>query len=1236
MPSASGVRTFGPRLVAGGPEIPATLIQAQERGEMVFFCGAGISIPTGLPDFAGLVNQVYSALHVAREPAEETAFARGKFDEVLGLLEDRLTPNAMRAEVARILSLAPDPESLRLHRALLEVSRNTSGVRLVTTNYDDNFRCADSIAGLRFDAGPHLPDVRHWDSVLHLHGRLKPPAAEADLSRLVLTKADFGNAYLYERWAARFVADLLESYTVVFVGYSLGDMVIEYLMTAVTDRPAARRPYALAGYSSREEADERASKWKQSGVQPILYDSRNGHQLLVETVEEWARLSGDPHGYRVQVATSGLVSAPDRDTHEADPDRVVWALTDSAAAWPAFNRIARHPVPGPGAAAWLQEFAVRGLLGGTVNPTPHERGPAGPVITDRAERQMLQTDSVADSVAYWIEIHAHDPDVFRWVIHHGRNLHFELRRRLWDRLTSKDRDLPEIPERLTRLWTLLLAEPPEDYEFLLRLARILANSSRQAPPAAEDILLRLLRPRLAVFPGPAPYRALPAGSTPKEIALLECGHTDVVLGCRDQHHRFNVVAELQPRRYPDFLRRNAAVLTSYLQSAFQLLKASDRADAPYARSLLIQKLGDGEPAVPKKGPTNHAVAREGTGRRRFAESSFGSWTVLLEWVAESYHALQERDKGRGDLLRRWAASAEPMLWILALQAIARDVSADFELVRTLILAKPGEVLWDETCAPHVLTILEQAGQRGSPEFQDDLVEAVQRKAPPDALEPESDGATLAKVGRRLAALHSGGVTLAPQASATLAAFERRRRAAAEGMSQTEAAVPRGHIRDIVAAVTTGTVDVDAFRTFAERRPAAAMIALRELGRGDNWPGELWQETLTVVATKVKASKQGARRNRRLAEAVLAIPDHLFAELSFSVADLVDSLAESGCGDDDGVFWSLWDRGWEGRSQESGLPTARDALTYSMNTTAGTYAGAALKRIRATTGQGANSIVAAQLSRLDTIVGDETGSAGLVMLVFWLDWLYWHAPDWTAKNILPRMRWDGTSASDRDSAETHALWQVLALRGQVSRELLEALGADLWTAVQRNRELRHGKGLVRFFVHVSMQQPELIDESVRRETARSAIQDNVRQVGVALADALDKSEHPRERVWRESVRPWLQSYWPREAALNTAESSAVLVEVIMQTGDEFPDAVDWGNGYLMPLDDQQVGRVWYGKNVWKAHPRAAVALLHRIVGRDRIDPFARAALSEMVKTIKELEPTITADSRFVDLEKRAAR
>ena len=331
--------------------------------------------------------------------SEQRKIKQKDFAEALGALERRVTNGAMRSEVVQLFSATPKQGSLRLHRALLQVSRSQSKMHLVTTNFDDNFARANGPAALCFDAGPSLPDLDNWDSVVHLHGRIRASVVGAAVPPLVLTDADFGKAYLNKGWAAEFVSELMERYRVVFVGYSMSDVVLRYLTTAVASQRDHNGIYSLVGTETRRNATivNRSGTSKASILSSIT--PGNEHELLVRTVEEWARLAADPHQYRVQLALSGLKRTPDKKTHEADPDRVVWALSDPVAIGPAFGRIRHAPVPGAHAAKWLDEFAVRGLLAGTVQPEPHERGPAGPVVTLQAKQQLLKTDRVANAVA---------------------------------------------------------------------------------------------------------------------------------------------------------------------------------------------------------------------------------------------------------------------------------------------------------------------------------------------------------------------------------------------------------------------------------------------------------------------------------------------------------------------------------------------------------------------------------------------------------------------------------------------------------------------------------------------------------------------------------------------------------------------------------------------------------------------------------------------------------------------
>jgi hypothetical protein len=85
------------RLLPNGPDIPNELVAAQEKGQTIFVCGAGVSLTVGLPSFRGLVECVYKQLgedwnlHVAeREGMEEGGELYRQYDRVLRCLERRL------------------------------------------------------------------------------------------------------------------------------------------------------------------------------------------------------------------------------------------------------------------------------------------------------------------------------------------------------------------------------------------------------------------------------------------------------------------------------------------------------------------------------------------------------------------------------------------------------------------------------------------------------------------------------------------------------------------------------------------------------------------------------------------------------------------------------------------------------------------------------------------------------------------------------------------------------------------------------------------------------------------------------------------------------------------------------------------------------------------------------------------------------------------------------------------
>jgi len=286
------------QFVRNGPDIPERLLQAHEDGRVVFFCGAGISYPADLPGFAGLVTRLFDSLGETPDAVQQAAIKAGQFDTAIGLLEAGIVNGREMVREALIRILTPDltaPAATATHEALLTLGKNRERrIRLITTNFDRLFEEVISGKGLTFARyeAPLLPVPKNrWDGLVYLHGLLPTAPTASKLDCLVLSSGDFGLAYLSERWASRFVSELFRNYTVCFVGYSINDPVLRYMMDALAaDRLLGESPPEMFVFGSHSKGNEgeRANEWRSKNVTPILYREYNRHAYLHKTLRAWA------------------------------------------------------------------------------------------------------------------------------------------------------------------------------------------------------------------------------------------------------------------------------------------------------------------------------------------------------------------------------------------------------------------------------------------------------------------------------------------------------------------------------------------------------------------------------------------------------------------------------------------------------------------------------------------------------------------------------------------------------------------------------------------------------------------------------------------------------------------------------------------------------------------------------------------------------------------------------------
>lgn len=219
---------------------------------------------------------------------------------------------------------------------MLQLARNREGMlRLVTTNFDRIFEKAAKKAKqpIQSFVAPLLPVPKNsrWNGVVYLHGLLPEKTDEGALQRLIVTSGDFGLAYLTERWAARFVSELFRNYVVCFVGYSIDDPVMRYMMDALAaDRmlgEATPQAYALSDCESGQE-ERKTNEWKAKGVTPILYDSTDSHAILRNTLNVWADTYRDGILGKERIVMEYGIAHPSASTQQDDfVGRMLWALS---------------------------------------------------------------------------------------------------------------------------------------------------------------------------------------------------------------------------------------------------------------------------------------------------------------------------------------------------------------------------------------------------------------------------------------------------------------------------------------------------------------------------------------------------------------------------------------------------------------------------------------------------------------------------------------------------------------------------------------------------------------------------------------------------------------------------------------------------------------------------------------------------------------------------------------------
>jgi hypothetical protein len=1172
------------RFVKDGPDVPDRLVQVHEEGQVVFFCGAGISYPAGLPGFDGLGTGIFESLGESPNSAEQVAIKGNRFDAAIDLLERRIRNRALVREKVRTILTPKDlstPEATATHRALLTLAKARDGqTRLVTTNFDRIFCTVEP--KFQSYAAPLLPIPKRsrWHGLVYLHGLLPEDDDSSALNNLVVSSGDFGLAYLTERWASRFVTELFRGYTVCFVGYSIGDPVLRYMLDALSaDRlmgETTQEVFAFGSFKGGSEA-EAAQDWNAKGVMPILYDETKSHALLHKTLQEWSEVYRDGLTGKRAIITREAAGLPSPIQGDGQISRVLWAITDPSGQ-PAKAFAELDPVP---PVEWLAIFTEPRYAQADLprfgitpapsksdlkafsllnHPAPYQLGPwlslAGLVNTSQGPTQV---DVVMFHIARWVVRHLDKPEVLRWALANGSALHPTLCHLISDRLKAGD-----LPRPLVTIWRLICAGFATNSQDHLIYFNWKDHFKQLGLTASLRAQLRdMLRPCVRFRePFRLGRRDNVEGSSvdraEREPRIKDYVDWDISLSAGEHPSYWLDEAKKLPgwpKAAVAFLSEFTTLLRDTMDLMAELEGALERSDISY---LHRPSIGD------------HSQ-----------NTDFHEWTILIELCRDAWLLAVNYDPrlARAEI-ERWKLIKYPLFRRLVFFAAANSPLVPESEGLPLLLEDEAWWLWSVETRRESFRLLVWLASKVDENQLADLCKVILAGPPRpmfrDNLEvAEWNDLVDDMVWLRLEKLRTSGAALTPEAErrrlAILAAhtewhlqpeerdeFSTWMESGRGSTWRKKVILPRERRQLADALATRPSGDhwyEDDWREICQTAPEEAVEALRLLASENNWPIEVWRDVLQVFSEEKLIERSWVW----LEPILLRAPNEAIRELLHTLSWWVQVVAKVVPKTSVEAWLRLIDRMLDCTTTDQAA-SQNDPVAQAINHPVGHAAEALIQwwyRMEPQAGERLPEPLKIRLNRLAGSTSNNTFVHGRVIMAAHLNSLFLVDPDWTAQNVLPCFDWQA------GLNEAKAAWNGYLWSPRINAGLLDAFKLAFLATAHHYCELgEHGRQYASLLTVAALELRQHFSAAELRDAFNALPHEGLAEAATMLARALSDAGNQREEYWTHRVKPLLLEVWPKSADRRSGHESVAFAELCVRAGAFFQDAVRVLQPYLV--------------------------------------------------------------------------
>jgi hypothetical protein len=1157
------------------------------------------------------------------------------------------------------------------HAALLQLARSQKGaLRLVTTNFDRVFEAAAKRTKqpIQTYAAPMLPIPKNsrWNGLVYLHGALPQRPEESALNRLVVTSGDFGLAYLTERWAARFVSELFRNYVVCFVGYSINDPVLRYMMDALAaDRMLGEvtpQAYAFGDCAPGQET-LKTTEWEAKGVAPILYDPAKGHMALHATLKAWAETWRDGILGRERIVVDYAITRPSASTKQDDfVGRMLWALSDPSGL-PAKRFAEFNPVP---SLEWLDAFSedrfrhadlprfgvpprteVDDKLAFSLirRPTPYPLAPRMALVSGGAEEGGW--DAVMFYLGRWLLRHLNDPKLIHWLALRGGQLHprwallieQELDRFARLQHEGKTSELDEIRAQapnaipdamLCTLWRLLLTDRIQSFRGEFGLYQWKDRLKREGLSASLRLELReLLAPKIALK---KPFR-WSEEETPTEAPshLKQIVDWELVLAASHVH---SAIRDLTDEHWQEALPALFDDIQQLLRDALDLLRELGEAEDRSDRSRWD---------LPSISP-------------HWQNRGFRDWVVLIELLRDSWLAIRKTDPARATrIAQAWFDRPYSTFKRLALFAASQDGCIPPDQWVDWLLADDAWWLWTGDTQRETMRLLVLQGEHLAPQAQERLEEAILAGPPRKMYRDDVEADRWVElvehsVWRHLAKLKASSIVLGPSAQGrfeTLSTAHPQWKLAANesdefpiwssGTGDPDFEESR-HV-DIAPRVRSQLVGwlkqppaerhpfhEDTWRDVCRTRFFHCLYALCDLSKEGVWPTGRWREALQEWSK----DDQAIRSWRFAAPLVQSMPDGVLQELARTITWWMEANSKS-CDIHEPILVDLCRRVLDMPLDpgtgilQNGKPID-EAVSEAINHPVGQVA-QTLLNLWFKGRPNDNDRLALPFEPLFTQLCDTQVTRfrhGRVLLASQLIPLFRVDRAWTESHLLPLFDWNS------DAAEAKATWEGFLWSPRLYPPLLVAIKSQFLETAHHYEDLAENhRQFAAFLTYAALEPVETYTHQDFQTAISSLPEEGLQEVARALSQALEGAGEQREDYWKNRVLPFWKNVWPKSRDLASSNIADSMVRLCLAAGAEFPSALSTVQDWLQPIEHPYylVGKL-EESGLCGRYPAEALRLLDAIIDNQ---PWAPEDMGKCLSAISEADASTRQDSRFRRLE-----